>query len=126
MKWQFNFKHVDVSSSLRQYTQDQFEKLSPYLLKDSRWQVFYTLGKHEFEVEVIVTNPSGRFKATANCEESFQIAVDMAADKLSKQILKQKAKMQDHNKFDRSKQGKLQRVNSRLEYDNTPYRKKSA
>ena len=126
MKWQFNFKHVDVSPSLRQYTQSQFEKLSPYLLKDSRWQVYYTLGKHEFEVEVIVTNPSGRFKATAVCKDSFYVAVDEAADKLSKQFLKQKAKMQDHIKFDRSKQGKLQRVNSRLEYDNSPYRKKSA
>ena len=124
MKWQFNFRHVDVSSSLRDYSKEQFEKLVPYLLKESRWQVFFSMGKFDHQVEVIVTNPDGRFKATASCNESFYIAVDEAADKLSKQFLKQKAKMQDHKKHDRSKQGKLKRVNNLLEYDNSPYRSK--
>jgi ribosomal subunit interface protein len=121
MKWQFNFRHVDVSQSLREYTQEQFEKLSPYLLKDSRWQVNYTMGKYDYQVEVVVTNPDGRFKATASCTDSFYVAVDEAADKLGKQFVKLKEKMQDHKKFDRSKQGKMKRVNRMLEYDNSPY-----
>ena len=127
MKWQFNFKHVDVSPSLRSYTQEQLEKLTPYLLKESRWQIFYTMGKHEYKVEVLVTNPDGKFKATGVSSESLHVAVDEAADKLSKQFLKLKERMQDHKKYDRSKQGKLERVNRLLEYDNSPYpNKKSA
>ena len=127
MKWQFNFKHVDVSQALKQYTQTQLEKLNPYLLKESKWQVFFSMGKFEYIAEVVVTNPDGKFKATAVSAESLYAALDLTADKLSKQFLKQKAKLQDHKKFSRSKQAKLKRLNPLLEYDNSPFpSKKSA
>jgi ribosome-associated translation inhibitor RaiA len=53
--------------------------------------------------------------------------VDEAAEKLSKQILKVKEKLQHHKKFERSKEAKWGRVNSKLEYNNAPFPpKKSA
>jgi ribosome-associated translation inhibitor RaiA len=85
------------------------------------------MGKYEYIVEVIVANPNGRFKATSVSADSLYAAVDLSADKLSKQFLKLKSKLQDHKKFSRSKQAKLKRLNPMLEFDNSPYpQKKSA
>jgi len=121
MQWKFTFKQVDTSEALKTYSQESFEKISGLLLKDSQWQVFYSMGKFDHQVEVYVTNPHGKFKVKAVSKESLYLAVDLAADKLSKQFLKQKERLQDHNKFERSKQGRLKRVNDLLEYDNSPY-----
>lgn len=121
MQWKFTFKQVDSSEALKVYSQESFERISDLLLKDSQWHVFYSMGKFDHQVEVFVTNPLGRFKATAVSKESLYLAVDSAADKLSKQFLKHKERMQDHNKFERSKQGRLKRVNELLEYDNSPF-----
>jgi ribosomal subunit interface protein len=121
MQWKFTFKQVDSSMALQTYSQDTFEKISGLLLKESQWHVFYSIGKFDFSVEVFVTNSHGRFKAKAVSKESLYIAVDSAADKLSKQFQKHKEKMQDHAKYDRSRQGRLERVNRLLEYDSRPF-----
>ena len=124
MKIQFHFKQVDVSEALKEYTESQFESLGPYLLKESLWHVFYSLGKFDACVEVVVTNSEGTFKAKANSEESLYAAVDEAAEKLGRQFLRFKDKMQDHSKIDRSRRGKLSRLNAKLEFDGTPFRSK--
>lgn len=121
MKWKFTFRQVDVSQALQQYTQERFEKISDLLLKESHWQINFSMGRYDYRVEVVVTNPEGVFKAQTQSIESLYMAVDEAADKLSRQFRKTKEKMQDHKKFDRSKQGRMKRVNSLLEYDNSPF-----
>lgn len=121
MKWKFTFKQVDSSTSLQDYAQSVFEKSAELLLKQSDWQVFFSMGKFDYSVEVFVANPHGRFKVKATSEESLYVAVDKAADKLSKQFYKQKEKLQAHKKWERSKQAKLERVNEYLEYDNRPF-----
>ena len=126
MQWQFHFRQVDVSSSLKEYARAHFERLEPYLVKESSWKVHFGMGKYDYEVEVWVANTHGKFKAKAYSEISLYAAVDEAVDKLSRQFLKRKARLQAHNKFERSKQGKLLRLNSQLEYDNRPYRQKKS
>ena len=126
MKLKFNFVHVDVSDALKMYSQEHFEKLNRFLLSGSRWQVFFRKGRFDCQVQVEISGPWGHFKATAK-DGSFYSAVDVVAEKLSKQIQKKKEKNQAHKKIDRSKIGRLKRVNSLLEYDNSPYfHKKSA
>lgn len=120
-KWIFNFKQVDRSEALEQYTQDKLGQLEPYLLKDSQWHVFYSQGRYDHKVEVIVTNRDGKFKASCSSDESLYVAVDEVAFKLSRQFLKFKEKMQSHKKFDRSKKGRMRRLNPALEYDNSPF-----
>ena len=121
MQWKFTFKQVDHSEALQEYTQDSFQKLSDILLKEGLWHVFYSMGKFDCSVEVFVTTPLGKFKAKAVSKDSLYLAVDAAANKLSRQFHKHREKMQDHKKFDRSKQGRLQRVNGLLEYDSRPF-----
>lgn len=122
MKWKHNFKHVDVSDSLKEYVEETFEKVAHFLLKDSQCQGFYSKGKHhhECQVEFIIQNGTGYFKATAQ-SDSFYLAVDEAAVKLSKQFQKKKEKLRHHKNANLSKKGRFERVNSRLEYDNSPF-----
>ncbi len=119
MKFDFVFRQVDVSQSLKNYTQDQFERIAERLLKDSHWSISYTMGKHDYTVEVSVRHPEAHFKANGNAD-SFYEAVDIVTDKLEKQFMKRRQKVQHHKKFQRSKQAKLERLNEQLEYNDSP------
>ena len=127
MNWKHTFKQVDSSEALKTYSENILEKAGQLLLKSSQWQIFYSKGKHhDCCVDIVVTNGTGHFKATSH-SDSFYLAVDEAAEKLSKQFLKKKEKLQAHKDFGRSKQGRLDRVNERLEYDNSllPWKKQA-
>jgi putative sigma-54 modulation protein len=125
MKWKHNFRQVDASEALSEYAQEQFEKIGRLLLKDSQWQIFYRKGKFEYEIEVSVKNPDSHFKAAAKGENLY-IAVDLIAEKLSKQFSRRKDRLQDHSKRDRTKEARLERLNERLEYNNTPFFQKKS
>ena len=127
MNWKHTFKHVDSSDALKEYAENIFEKVSHLLLKDSQWQIFYSKGKHHAcRVDITVQNGTGYFKATA-LSDSLYLAVDEAAEKLGKQFLKKKEKLQHHKDYQRSKLGRFERVNERLEYDNSllPWKKQA-
>jgi ribosomal subunit interface protein len=125
MKFKFNFHQVDSSQALAAYCQEEFERIGRFLLNDSTWQVVFRFGRYDCQVQADVNSPWGHFKATGK-SDNFYRAVDEVADKLGKQFRKYKDRHQNHKKFDRSKRGKLRRLNAQLEYDNTPYFKKSA
>ncbi|ODS51071.1 MAG: ribosomal subunit interface protein [Bdellovibrio sp. SCN 50-8] len=116
MKFQFTYRHVDVSQSLTTYAQEQFERIGRHLLKDSRWQVAFTMGRYDYNVEVNVNGPWGHFKASSKAED-FYLAVDLAAEKLEKQFQRRKEQLQHHKSPERSKQGQLDQVNDMLEYE---------
>lgn len=116
MKFHFTYRHVDVSQSLTTYAQDQFERVGRLLLKESRWQVAFSMGRYDYNVEVNVTGPWGHFKATST-QEDFYVAVDQCAQKLEKQFQRRKEQLQTHKSPERSRQGQLDNVNDLLEYD---------
>ena len=127
MNWKHTFKDVDHSEALVQYCEGQIENIAKHLLKESHCQIFYSQGKFDHQIEVVIFNPDSRFKARAKSTESLYLALDEAAEKLSKQILKAKEILQHHKKFERSKQAKWSRLNAKLEYNNLPFPyKKSA
>ncbi len=125
MKFKFNFHQVDPSQALMQYTREEVEKASRFLLTDASCQVFYRTTRHECQIQVDVNSPWGHFKATAKAA-NFYSAMDDVAEKLSKQFKKFKEKHQSHHKAERSKQGRLKRVNPQLEFDSTPFPVKRA
>lgn len=125
MRFKFNFHQVDPSQALMVYAQEELEKVARFLLTDGSCQAFFRMGRFDCQVQFDINSPWGHFKATAKGENFYQ-AVNEAAEKLSKQFLKTKEKHQNHKKFERSKRGRLKRVNPSLEYDNSPYYKKPA
>jgi putative sigma-54 modulation protein len=120
MNWKHNFRQVDVSEPLKQYAEDRFQKLQKHLLKESDWSLFYSKGKQDFAVEVWVKNADSHFKAKAEAPNLYA-AVEKVAEKLDRQFMKRKDRLQDHQKHGVSKLEKLNQVNPRLEYDPSSY-----
>ena len=125
MKMQFSFHQVDVSQALQKYSQDAFEKVGQVLLKASKWQVVYSMKKHECQVSVTVNCAWGHFRASANCDD-FYASADQVAGKLEKQFLKRKEVLQHHKNPEKSKQGKLARLTPSFENAPAPYYRKAS
>lgn len=115
MKSNYTFKHLDYSESLVTYTDSKLDSIGQFLLKDGRCNVYYYKNQHEFVVEVSLNTKQKFFKATASAPDVY-VAVDLMTDKLEKQFLKVKEIYQDHKKFDISKEGRLNEINSQFEH----------
>lgn len=125
MKFKFNFHQVDASQSLMIYTQEEIEKAGRFLLAEGSCQVYYRMGRHDCRVQVDVNSAWGHFKASSQ-NQNFYLATDEVAQKLSKQFKKAKEKHQNHHKLERSKQGRMKRLNPQLEFDQSPFPGKKA
>lgn len=125
MKCKFTFHHVDVSSALREYTQEQMDRLERVRLRDSQCQVHYSMGRYDCQVELVLNGPWGHCKATG-VGDDFYRAVDSAIDKVNRQLHKKKDRLRSHKAPERSREARLDRLNEALEYDNNPYFKKPA
>jgi putative sigma-54 modulation protein len=125
MQFKHTFKNLDISDSLRAYSEESFSKISPYLINTFNWQISYSMSKTEYRVEVLVRNPHKHYKVDV-CAENLYKAVDLCCEKLEKQFHKTKEQLQNHKKFDLSKQGKLLQINPRLEFTSPMKSKKAA
>lgn len=125
MKFQFNFHQVDVSPSLRNYSEEQLSKSGNLLLKDSQWKVFYSMIRHECHVSVTVQCGWGHFKASARADD-FYASVDQVAEKLERQFQKRKEVLQHHKKPERTKQARLARLMPEIESASASFYKKAA
>lgn len=114
MKLQVSFKHLDASEALTEYTRARLEDISHFLLKEGQGQAFIGKIKNMFHVEITVNSKEKYFKAIAECEDPY-VAVDMVVDKLEKQFLKSRKFNTNHKKWELSKSGKLNQLNSRFE-----------
>lgn len=115
MKTNYTFKHLDHSESLLDYTNERIEEIGKFLLKEGYGSVYFSKQKNEFCVEISVNTSSKYFKASAYNIDIYA-AVDEVVTKLEKQFLKNRKLMQDHKKFELSKEGQMEHLNERLEY----------
>lgn len=127
MQSKHHFKHVDSSESLQQYVEGLVAKHSRFLLKDATCNFYYSKTKHhhQCQVEIVVQNGNGYFKATAE-DGDFYVACDLAVEKLSKQFQKTKEKLQHHKDYSKSRRGQLELLNTRLEFGANTLHKKPA
>lgn len=124
MKLNYTFKHLDHSDSLVGYTEEKMEEIGKFLLKEGYGNVYFSKTKNEFCVEVTVNTREKYFKATSYNMDVYT-AVDLVVEKLEKQFLKTRKIMQEHKKPELSREGKIEQLNSRLEYEARGGRKAS-
>jgi len=116
MKLNYTFKHLDHSDSLVKYTEEKMEEIEKFLLKEGYGNVYYSKTKNEFCVEVTVNTREKYFKATSYNMDVYT-AVDFVVERLEKQFLKTRKIMQHHKKPELSREGKIEQLNPRLEFD---------
>lgn len=95
MKFNYTFRQLDHSEALASYTDERMNEVSRFLLKDGYSNAYFSKTKNEFCVELSINTPERYFKATGFALDPYA-AVEAAAEKLEKQILKLSKQVKSH------------------------------
>ena len=87
--------HVDVTDSLRNYVETKLDRLERHYDQITNMQVILTVEKLRQKAESTIRISGGEIHAHAESEDLYT-AIDMLADKLDRQLIKQKEKIKDH------------------------------
>lgn len=101
MQVSVTFKNLDPSEHLKTYVKNKLDKLDKLLDNPAEANVVLSVEKIRHIAEIKLTGD----RLNINCREKtndMYSSIDMALDKLEKQIKKNKQKIQKHRKGDRS------------------------
>lgn len=116
VKFSYDFKQMESSEFLIKASEQKIEHAARYLLKNATGRVVFGKKGHLYSIEVkINAGGEGFFKAQAS-NQNLYAAIDSIIDKLEKQFVKKKDKIQTHKNRLFSKRGKLRRVNAQFEH----------
>ncbi|MFT5210165.1 MAG: putative sigma-54 modulation protein [Flavobacterium sp.] len=87
--------HVDVTDSLRNYVETKLDRLERHYDRITNMQVILSVEKQRQKAESTIRISGGEVYAQAESADLYA-AIDMLADKLDRQLIKQKEKHKDH------------------------------
>ncbi len=87
--------HVELTDSLRGYVNEKFDKLERHFDHITNVQVTLTVQNLRQEAEATVKLAGGEVFAKAESEDMYA-AIDGLIDKLDRQVIKHKEKLQSH------------------------------
>jgi ribosomal subunit interface protein len=115
MKLKCTFENIPLSEYVIQATESKVGHSARYLVKEGTGHVYLEKKGHHFFIKVLIQSRGvGHFKAIAK-DENLYAAIDLACEKLERQFIRKKDKLQKHKRFEFSREGKLQLLNSSLE-----------
>ena len=88
--------HVDVTDAMKSYVEEKLQKLERHYDHITNAHVILTVEKIQQRAEATVHISGAEVFADANCEDMYA-AIDKLTDKLDRQILKHKEKVQDRH-----------------------------
>ena len=88
--------HVDVTEPLKAYVEEKLKKLERHYDHITNAHVILTVEKIQQRAEATLHISGAELFADANCEDMYA-AIDKLTDKLDRQILKHKEKVQDRH-----------------------------
>ncbi len=103
MKINISSKNYSMGDKLHGYIEDKLGKLEKYFNEDASAHVVVSKLKDTPKIEATITAKQNVFRAEV-VDESVYDAVDMAADKLSKQMSKLKGKLETRYKENKALQ----------------------
>lgn len=109
MKLNYTFKQLDHSDALVEYTQECMADVTQFLLKEGYGNAYFSKTKNEFCIELSVNTKEKYFKATGFGSNPYA-AVDAAAEKLEKQIMKLSKQFKNHKKPELTKESRADYV----------------
>jgi putative sigma-54 modulation protein len=95
MKIDFTFRHMDSSERLKSHTSEKLERLARF--EDREMNVHVTFGNEKYNsfVEFQVNGTSGMF-VSSEVRQDMHEAIDLAVDKLDRQLARDKDKRKRH------------------------------
>jgi len=89
--------HVDITSALRAYVEDKFERLERHFDNMTNTHVILGIEKERQKAEATIHVSRGNIYADSE-DENMYAAIDSLTDKLDRQIKKHKEKLKDHHR----------------------------
>lgn len=86
---------IEVTSALRAYTEDKFERLERHFDKVTAINVVFDVEKIRQIAEATISVAKGEVHASSEAENMYT-AIDLLVDKLDRQLMKHKEKILDH------------------------------
>ena len=86
--------HVEVTPALRDYVTSKFDRLNRHYDQITRGQVVLTVEKNRQRADATVHVSGADLTASAESEDMYA-AIDLLADKLDRQLIKHKEKVND-------------------------------
>ena len=88
---------IDVTPALRDYVQDKFARIARHFDHHLEARVILSVDKLEQKAEATLSTAGKTLHADAVAPDMYA-AIDLLADKIDRQVLKQKEKMTDHHR----------------------------
>ncbi|MCB9727620.1 MAG: ribosome-associated translation inhibitor RaiA [Deltaproteobacteria bacterium] len=95
MKTSFTFRHMDSTEALKNHTLDKLQRLSRYEDHELDIHAIYSVEKRHMTVEFTVTGNSHTFVCRETREDMYE-AIDLAVDKLDRQLRRDKTRRKHH------------------------------
>lgn len=115
MQLKFKFKNLKQSQELTEYITSKLEKLHKYEMKPVSISITLCVEKLEKRVDVYARGEKISMQAQGVSGNFFE-SIDMAVERLAKQMVKKKAKVQNHKCYERTHQGKIEQLSPALEW----------
>lgn len=109
MKFQIKFKSIDHSQALSDYAVDKLSRLEKYEVKPVRIHLTFSMVRHQKVAEVYFQGVQSSFRAKATGND-FHECLNLVLDKLERQLKREKAKVQEHHKPERTNLARLERA----------------
>ena len=88
--------HIDVTDPLKSYVEDKLQKLERHYDHITNAHVILTVEKLKQRAEATIHISGAEVFADADCDDMYA-AIDKLTDKLDRQILKHKEKIEDRH-----------------------------
>ena len=95
MRIDFKFRHLPHSDELTAYVTDHISKLQKFEMKPVRAEFTFTTEKAAKRVDIHVRGQDIEMHAHAEADDFF-MGVDLAINKIARQLSRKKAKVQAH------------------------------
>lgn len=89
------FRHVQASKALRQYAEEKVSRLEKYLVQPIDAHVILSVVKKDHQAEIHLLAKGATLFATEKTEDLYS-AIDLAVDKIDRQVKKLRAKKTNH------------------------------
>lgn len=95
MQINFTGHQIEVTPALRSFAKEKFDKLERHFDKITAINVVFGVEKLRQIAEATILVSKGELHASSESDNMYS-AIDLLIDKLDKQLIKHKQKMQDH------------------------------
>lgn len=95
------FRHLESTDALRDYAREKVSRIKKYVGTPADVAVVLSLEKHRHQAEITL-NTNGITVNAKDVTEDMYAAIDLAVDKLGRQVKKHKEKLKDHKPGERT------------------------